>query len=103
MGQNRAVIPGQFVTEEKRAFSRRLRRQMTPQERKVWAAVRDRGLGGFKFRRQQVIDGYIADFYCDETGVVLELDGAVHDRQADYDAHRDKVIACRRIVVMRLP
>jgi very-short-patch-repair endonuclease len=89
----RGVVPGQFVTDEKREIARTLRREMTPQERRVWEAVRGRRLGGFKFRRQQVIDGFIADFYCDRVGVVLELDGRVHEDQAEYDAHRDKVIA----------
>jgi len=97
------VTGSQFVTEEKRQFARHLRREMTPQERKLWQVVRGRKLAGFKFRRQQVIDGYLADFYCPEVGVVLELDGAVHDDQAEYDAHRDRVIACRRIVVVRVP
>jgi very-short-patch-repair endonuclease len=101
--ESRAVTGGQFVTDDKKGFARRLRREMTPQEVKVWEAVRDRRLGGFKFRRQQVIEGYIADFYCPEVGVVLELDGAVHAGRADYDAHRDRVLTARRIAVLRLP
>jgi very-short-patch-repair endonuclease len=101
--QRREVIPGQFVTEDKRQFARQLRQEMTPQEKKVWQAVRGRRLGGLKFRRQQVIDGYIADFYCDHAGVVLELDGSVHANQVEYDAHRDRVIASRGLLVLRLP
>lgn len=99
----REIIPGQFVTGEKRQFSRQLRREMTAQEKRVWDAVRGRKLDGFQFRRQQVIDGFIADFYCDQVGVVLELDGAVHDSQTDYDAHRDAVIASCGLVVIRIP
>ena len=100
--ETRAVTGGQFVTDDKRQFARHLRHEMTPQEAKVWQAVRGRRLGGFKFRRQQVIDGFIADFYCAEVGVVIELDGPVHDDQAEYDANRDRVIAERRITVVRV-
>jgi very-short-patch-repair endonuclease len=97
------VVVGQFVTEDKRQFARQLRREMTPQEAKVWERVRGRRLGGFKFRRQQVIDGFISDFYCAEVGLVLELDGAVHQDQVEYDANRDRVIAEKRLTVARVP
>jgi len=99
----RDVVVGQFVTEDKRQFARQLRREMTPQEAKLWEQVRNRRLGRFKFRRQQVIDGYIADFYCAEAGLVIELDGTVHDDQGEYDANRDRVIAARRLTVVRVP
>jgi very-short-patch-repair endonuclease len=101
--QQRNLVVGQFVTEDKRQFARHLRREMTPQEEKVWERVRGRRLGGFKIRRQQVIDGFIADFYCAEVSLVLELDGAVHDDQVEYDANRDRVIAERRLAVVRIP
>lgn len=100
--ERRDVVAGQFVTDDKRQFARQLRHEMTPQEAKVWEAVRGRRLGGFKFRRQQVIDGFIADFYCAEVGVVIELDGAVHDDQAEYDANRDRVLTERRLTVIRV-
>lgn len=59
-------------------------------------------MGGFKFRRQQVIEGYIADFYCPAAALVLELDGPVHADQVEYDAHRDRVVSARQIVVVRV-
>ena len=101
--ERRDVVAGQFVKEEKRDFARQLRREMTPAERKLWSALRGRKLTGFKFRRQQVIDGFIADFYCPEVGLVLELDGLIHDAQAEHDAHRDRVLADRRLTVVRIP
>lgn len=101
--ERRDVVRGQFVTEDKASFARPLRREMTPAERTLWAVIRGRKLGGFKFRRQQPIDGYIADFFCAEAGLVLELDGAVHADQVEYDAHRDRVIAARRLTVLRIP
>jgi very-short-patch-repair endonuclease len=101
--ERRDVIVGQFVTEEKRQFARQLSREMTPAERLLWAALRNRKLAGFKFRRQQVIDGFIADFYCADVGLVIELDGSVHDDQAEYDANRDRVLAERRLTILRIP
>jgi very-short-patch-repair endonuclease len=46
-----------------------------------WEAVRNRKCGGLKFRRQQVIAGYIADFYCEEAKLVVEIDGNIHENE----------------------
>ena len=75
---------------------------MTPQERIMWQRLRKNQLGGLHFRRQQVIDGFLADFYCPAAGLVLELDGLVHLRQVEYDRERDKVIAARNLLVLRV-
>ncbi|HKS69405.1 MAG TPA: DUF559 domain-containing protein [Ktedonobacterales bacterium] len=48
---------------------------------------------GFVFRRQQVIGGFIADFYCHAAALVVEVDGPIHQSQAEYDAARVAVIA----------
>ena len=96
------ITSRQFITESKLAFARQLRREMTPQERTLWERLRDRRLSGWKFRRQQLIDGFIADFFCAEVGVVLELDGAVHKLQQEYDAHRDRSFAARLLLVLRI-
>ena len=61
----------------------RLRRDMTDVERKLWLAVRDRRLGGFKFRRQATIGLFIVDFLCAESRLIVELDGGQHSEQAD--------------------
>jgi very-short-patch-repair endonuclease len=53
------------------------------------------------FRRQQIIVGFIADFYCHAAGLVIELDGGIHQRQAGYDAERDKILTARGLRVMR--
>jgi very-short-patch-repair endonuclease len=62
----------------KHDFARQLRRNQTDVERQLWYALRDRGFGGFKFRRQQPIGPYIADFVCFEARLVIELDGSQH-------------------------
>ena len=97
------ITSRQYVTDSKLAFARQLRREMTPQERIFWERLRDRRLNGWKFRRQQLIDGFIADFFCAAIGVVLELDGAVHHDQQEYDAHRDRSFAARDLLVIRIP
>jgi very-short-patch-repair endonuclease len=61
-------------------------------EKLYWARLRNRGLGGFKFRRQYLIGPYIADFVCTEMNLVIELDGPLHEDRVDYDRRRDKYL-----------
>jgi very-short-patch-repair endonuclease len=65
---------------------------MTPSEAKLWTCLRA-PLGGFKFRRQHPIRGFIVDFYCDEVGLIVEVDGAVHDKQAEEDRVRAELLS----------
>jgi very-short-patch-repair endonuclease len=65
---------------------RRLRREPTDAEWKLWFALRDRRLGGFKFVRQEAIASYIVDFVCRERRLVVEVDGGQH-----ADNSRDRV------------
>ena len=85
----------------KRELAYQLRRLMTPAEKLLWQQLRSSQLHGLHFRRQQVIDGYIADFYCHKVGLVVEVDGEVHERQQDWDAQRDAVMSDRGLVVLR--
>jgi lysyl-tRNA synthetase class 2 len=59
-------------------FARRLRRDQTDAERVLWFRLRDRRLNGLKFKRQVPIDKYIADFFCAEARLIVELDGGQH-------------------------
>jgi very-short-patch-repair endonuclease len=71
--------------------SRDLRHLLTPAEAKVWKAVRNSRLG-FKIRRQHPIFRFIADFYCAQSKLVIEIDGDIHtepDRK-EYDAERTR-------------
>jgi very-short-patch-repair endonuclease len=63
---------------------------MTETERIMWRRLRGRKLNGLKFRRQHPIDIFIADFYCHEKKLIVELDGGIHDtnEQKDYDDGR---------------
>ena len=85
------IIPGQTFTKEKLQRARELRRDMTPAEKILWQELRGNKLG-VHFRRQQVIAGFIVDFYCHKAGLVIEVDGDIHDLQQEEDARREKVL-----------
>ena len=55
-------------------------------EEKIWKILRDGGCLGLKFRRQEAIQGYVADFYCAELGLVLDLEVPILSPQRDYHA-----------------
>ena len=66
------------IAPRQTALARANRRPLTPPEARLWRHLRDRQLGGLKFRRQQVLGPYIADFCCFEARLVIELDGDSH-------------------------
>ena len=70
--------------------ARKLRRKMTPSEKKLWSRLRNRKFRGLKFRRQHPIDRYIVDFICMEKKLVVEVDGGIHKNaeQIQYDRER---------------
>jgi adenine-specific DNA-methyltransferase len=68
--------------------ARELRKSSTPAEQKLWQALRNRNLGDYKFRRQHPLGPFIADFFCAEVGLVIELDGGGHLEQREYDQDR---------------
>ncbi|MEO6042405.1 MAG: endonuclease domain-containing protein [Tepidiformaceae bacterium] len=70
--------------------ARRLRRPMTGTEALLWEHLRDRKFHGLKFRRQHPIAPYVADFFCSELQLILEIDGAVHSdpEQQIHDRER---------------
>ena len=98
------VIRNQKINPKKLELARRFRKNPTKSEDAVWQMLRNRQIKNLKWRRQQVIDGFIADFYCAELNVVLEIDGSVHDNEEvkEYDEFRTSVFASRGIRVYRL-
>jgi very-short-patch-repair endonuclease len=74
---------------------------MTPAEERLWQHLRAGRLAGFHFRRQQVIDRYIVDFYCYQADLVVEVDGDVHQDQVEYDHERDLYLQGRGLKVLR--
>jgi very-short-patch-repair endonuclease len=83
------------------ARSRQLRSRETDAERRIWLALRDRRLDGFKFRRQQSFGPYIVDFFCAEKYLIIELDGGQHMANAGQDAERTRYLADRGYRVLR--
>jgi very-short-patch-repair endonuclease len=68
--------------------AKELRKKMTPAEKILWERLRDRQLGEFKFRRQHPLGPFIADFYCAEKRLVVEIDGDIHEFQKNQDEQR---------------
>ena len=81
--------------------ARKLRRQQTDVETKLWMRLRDRQLCGAKFRRQHPIGPYIVDFCCVESSLVVELDGGQHAEQAAADLARTNFLESRGHRVLR--
>ena len=102
MMRNRNIVIGQKVDRAKVQRAKELRREMTPEEKILWQRLRANRLQDFHFRRQQIIDGFIVDFYCHAARLVIELDGPVHQQRADYDAERDRVLSARGLRVLRI-
>ena len=85
-------------------YARDMRRNPTRAEDRVWAWLRDRRFDGVKFRRQVPIGGYIADFYCVELRLAIELDGSQHQLILnEYDGERTRYLRERGIEVVRIP
>lgn len=82
--------------------AKKLRRTMPPAEQKLWAQIRRKQLGGYRFRRQHTIGHYIADFACVAVKLVIELDGAQHGfDDGARDARRDTFMEAKGWTVIR--
>lgn len=86
------IIPGQKITKEKLQRARELRHDMTPAETVLWHELRANKLG-VHFRRQQIIAGFIVDFYCHKAALVVEVDGDIHELQQEEGARREKALS----------
>ncbi|HEU5343296.1 MAG TPA: DUF559 domain-containing protein [Ktedonobacterales bacterium] len=95
------VASGQRVRRDKVERAKQLRQTMTTAERALWDCLRANRLAGLHIRRQQIISGFIVDFYCHAARVVIELDGAVHRETGDYDSARDERLAAQGLLVLR--
>jgi len=96
------ITRNQPVTREKRELARQLRKTMTTQEEILWRALRNKGLGNVRFRRQQVIAGFVVDFYCPSARLAIEVDGTSHTARKQYDADRDRVLSELGIRTLRI-
>jgi very-short-patch-repair endonuclease len=97
----RNIVRGGHLSETKHQCAKMLRKDMTPEETMLWQCLRGNRLEGIHFRRQQVIEGYIVDFYCHAAGVVIEVDGEGHLQQREYDEARDEMLAAKGLTILR--
>lgn len=83
--------------------ARELRQNMTSQEYKLWALLRNRNFNGVKFVRQYPIGPYIVDFACRKKRIVLELDGGQHNEMQNkiYDDKRTEYLISKGYKVLR--
>ncbi len=81
--------------------ARAMRKSPTGAEKVFWHALKNRGLIGFKFRRQVVIGNYIVDFCCYQTRVIVEFDGSGHEYTVAYDLHRKAWLESQGFRVLR--
>jgi very-short-patch-repair endonuclease len=81
--------------------SRELRKNQTCAEYLLWQEIRGRKILGFKFTRQKSIMDYIADFYCAELFLIIEVDGSSHDEKQEYDEMRDRELESYGIHIKR--
>lgn len=81
--------------------ARKLRREQTPAESKLWSILRNRQLEGLKFRRQHPIGTFVADFCCEEIALIVELDGGQHALQVNEDRRRTMVLGDMKYIVLR--
>jgi len=84
-------------------FSRKLRKRMTPGEKILWKKLRRKKIKGVRIRRQHPIEYYIADFYCHEARLVIEVDGLIHNskERINYDLNRNAEMDRLGIKVIR--
>jgi lysyl-tRNA synthetase class 2 len=83
------------------AVGRRLRRQQTDAERILWFRLRGRRLGGWKFRRQMSLNGFVVDFCCPDARLVVEIDGGQHADRVEEDASRTRDLEASGYLVLR--
>jgi very-short-patch-repair endonuclease len=94
-GSGRSISPALLQRAQE------LRKQQTPTEQILWECLRDRRFLNAKFRRQHNIGQFIADFYCRQAKLVIELDGEIHNSQKIEDANRDDWMQAHGLTVVR--
>jgi very-short-patch-repair endonuclease len=88
-------------TPGKTEFARRLRRDGTGVERRLWQRLRNSQLGDAQFRRQHPAGRYVLDFYCPALALAVELDGGQHAEAATRDRERDRWLKQKGVTVLR--
>jgi len=82
-------------------IARKLRSQATNSEAFLWRFLRSKGIAGAKFRRQHPIGRYVADFFCFELGLIVEVDGTTHESRSAEDGKRQQELEALGLTVLR--
>lgn len=98
----RTDLPDMFYGANRSIFqcAEILRKNMTAAERILWGQLNKNQLG-VRFKAQQPIDIFIADFYCHKFKLVIEIDGEIHETQKEYDEGRTAVLEKLGLTVIR--
>lgn len=83
--------------------ARRLRKEPTRAEERLWAFIRDKAVDGMRFRRQVPIGVYVCDFACLSHRLIVEVDGGIHGLRTFDDARRDAWLNGQGFAVVRVP
>ncbi|MBP9731899.1 MAG: endonuclease domain-containing protein [Candidatus Magasanikbacteria bacterium] len=92
-----------YVYSNKRSLINKrklLRKNPTSAEQILWRELYG-GKIGIRFRRQYSIGSYIADFYCHEFRLIIELDGPIHNEQKEYDRRRENFLKNKGFKIIR--
>ncbi|MEM9732012.1 MAG: endonuclease domain-containing protein [Pseudomonadota bacterium] len=89
------------VSSLQRQRARDMRSDQTPAEERLWQEASAKRLDGLKFRRQVPMGNYIVDFFCPDHRLIVELDGPVHEEQAEHDAQRTAWLEEQGYTVLR--
>jgi very-short-patch-repair endonuclease len=81
--------------------ARRLRRDQTDAERRLWFQLRDRRVAGWKFKRQFPLARFVVDFVCIERKLIIEIDGGQHDLDRRRDSERTQRLEAMGYLVVR--
>jgi very-short-patch-repair endonuclease len=88
------------ISERIKKYSRLLRKNQTDAEYRIWKHIRARRFEGLKFKRQESIDMYIADFVCYEKRIIIEMDGGQHANN-EKDKKREAYLIKQGFDVLR--
>jgi very-short-patch-repair endonuclease len=96
-------VGGRGVPRRLTPVARSLRRNATTAERRLWQGLRREQVEAFRFRRQVVLGGFVADFASFDARLVIEVDGATHStaHEVAREAARSAVLAAEGYAVLR--
>ena len=99
-GARRAAVGRRGGQRDLLPLAKRMRREPTEAERRLWAILRGRRMGGAKFKRQEQIGDYIVDFVCFSEKLIVEADGSQHI-ESRADEVRDAYLKANGFRVLR--